>query len=52
MSKRVKERISPIINWVVEALNADWLTAMVYQTISHRDGKIYIFFTAQAQTTL
>jgi hypothetical protein len=26
---------SLIINWVVRALNADWLTAMVYHTVYH-----------------
>ena len=26
--------ISHIINWLVRALNADWLTAVVYQTVS------------------
>ena len=24
-----------IINWVVRALNADWLSAMVYQPVYH-----------------
>ena len=32
-----------IINWVVPALNADWLTAVVYQTIFHRYDKTFIF---------
>ena len=25
-----------IRNWLVRALNADWLTAVVYQTVNHR----------------
>ena len=32
-----------IINWVVRALNANWLTAVVYQTVSHRYDKTFIF---------
>ena len=24
-----------IINWMVQALNADWLTGVVYQTVYH-----------------
>ena len=31
------------INWVVRALNADWLTAVVYQTVYHGNVKTYIF---------
>jgi hypothetical protein len=33
-----------IINRVVRALNADWLTAMVYQTIYHRYDKTFNFY--------
>ena len=32
-----------IINWVVRALNADWLTAVVYQTVFHGHDKTFIF---------
>ena len=32
-----------IINWVVRALNADWLTAVVYQTVYHGYDKTFIF---------
>ena len=32
-----------IINWVVRALNADWLTAVVYQTVNHGYDKQFIF---------
>ena len=35
--------LSSIINWVVRALNADWLTALVYQTIYHGYKKTFIF---------
>ena len=31
------------INWVVRALNADCLTAVVYQTIYHGYDKTFIF---------
>ena len=30
-----------IINWVVPALNADWLTAVVYQTVYHGYDKYF-----------
>jgi hypothetical protein len=36
--------IPDIINWVVRALNADWLTAMVYQTVYHGYDKTCIFY--------
>lgn len=32
-----------IINWVFRALNADWLKAVVYQTLYHGYEKIWIF---------
>ena len=32
-----------IVNWVVQALNADRLTAVVYQTVYHRYDKTCIF---------
>ena len=32
-----------IINCVVRDLNADWLTAMVYQTVYYRYDKTFIF---------
>lgn len=32
-----------VIYWVVPALDADWQTAVVYETIYHEYGKIYIF---------
>ena len=32
-----------IRNWVVRALDADWLTAVVYQTVHHRYDKTFIF---------
>ena len=35
--------IFPMINLVVQVLNADWLTAVVYQTIYHGYDKTYIF---------
>ena len=31
-----------IINWVVQAMNADWLKAVVYQTVYHRYDKTFI----------
>ena len=31
-----------IINWVVWALNADWLKAVVYQTVYHGYDKTFI----------
>ena len=31
-----------IINWVVPALNADWLKAVVYQTLYHGYDKTFI----------
>ena len=31
-----------IINWVVGALNADWLKAVVYHTVYHRYDKTCI----------
>uniref|UniRef100_A0A8C7EZ69 3-methyl-2-oxobutanoate dehydrogenase (2-methylpropanoyl-transferring) n=1 Tax=Oncorhynchus kisutch TaxID=8019 RepID=A0A8C7EZ69_ONCKI len=34
---------SQIINWVVRALNADWLTAVLYQIVYHRYEKTCIF---------
>ena len=36
-------KLLTIINWVVQALNADWLRAMVYQTVYHGYDKNYIF---------
>ena len=33
-----------IINWMVRALNADWLTAVVYQTVYHGYDKTLIFY--------
>jgi hypothetical protein len=32
-----------IINWVVLAVNADWLKAMVYETVYHGYDKTSIF---------
>ena len=32
-----------IINWVVRALNADWLKAVVYQTVYHKYDKTFRF---------
>uniref|UniRef100_A0A4W5P3M8 GTP binding protein 2b n=1 Tax=Hucho hucho TaxID=62062 RepID=A0A4W5P3M8_9TELE len=32
-----------IINWVVRVLNADWLTAVVYQPVYHEYDKTFIF---------
>ena len=29
------DKLLSIINWVVRALNADWLKAVVYQTVCH-----------------
>ena len=37
-----------IIKWVVRALNADWLTAMVYQTVYHGYDKTFIFTALDA----
>ena len=34
--------IMAIINWVVSALNSDWLKAMVYQTVYHVYDKTLI----------
>jgi hypothetical protein len=31
----ISQYLLTIINWVVRALNADWLTAVVYQTVFH-----------------
>ena len=31
-----------IINWVVRALKASWLTAVVYQTVYHGHDKAFI----------
>lgn len=30
-----------VLNWVVQALNADWLTAVVYQTVYHMTKHFY-----------
>jgi hypothetical protein len=35
--------ISSFINWVNRAMNADWLTAVVYQAVYHRSDKTFIF---------
>ena len=32
-----------LINWVVRALNADWLTVVVYQTVYHSYDNTFIF---------
>ena len=37
-----KQVINIIINWVVRALKADWLTAVVYQTVYHGYDKTVI----------
>jgi Ni2+-binding GTPase involved in maturation of urease and hydrogenase len=31
-----------ILNWLVRALNADWLIAVVFQTVYHRYDKTFI----------
>jgi hypothetical protein len=36
-----------IINWVVKPMNADWLTAVVYQIVYHGYDKIFISFCNQ-----
>ena len=36
-------QLTTIINWVVHALNADWLAAVVCQTIYHGYDKTFIF---------
>ena len=41
-----------IINWVVRALNADWLTAVVYQTVYHGYDKTFIFTLITLATSL
>jgi hypothetical protein len=46
-SKNHPQQINSIIdvqNWVVRALNADWLTAVVYQTVYHGYDKTFIFY--------
>jgi hypothetical protein len=35
--------IRSVINWVVRALIADWLTAVVYQTVYHRYDNVFNF---------
>jgi hypothetical protein len=32
----------PSMNWMVQALNADWLTAVVYQTVYHGYDKTFL----------
>jgi hypothetical protein len=39
----ITEFIKFMINWVVQALNADWLTAVVYQTVYHGYDNIYFY---------
>ena len=36
--------VSYIIDWVVPVLNADWLTAVVYQTVYHEYDNTYQFY--------
>jgi hypothetical protein len=31
------------LNWVVQALNADWLTAVVYETVYYEYDTTFIF---------
>jgi hypothetical protein len=38
------EDLKIIINWVVRELNADWLKAVVYQTIYHGYDKTFIIY--------
>ena len=41
--KRTQFVITVFINWMVRALNADWLTAVGYQTICHGYDKTIFY---------
>ena len=43
MSFKIGGQIFNILNWVVRALSADWLKAVVYKTAFHGYDKTFIF---------